>query len=322
MGRRIGYLLGDEIGTKGCRFFYEIEPRRSGKTQQAVRQAYFKCPQCGAKFLADIGAVRKDLIWRCKECTNKAKGLSRKSQYEIGDYIDAQHNFIYLGEYQDNTCNRKVTVKDIRTGEIFSTFLSGLKTGRTKYAPSVSKKEGGLKNQKYHVGDIINGALFEQELDRYITPNGQIKRVGLFKNLETDKEFICWINSVIYGHSLGLENESLGENTIRKWLEEHNIYFQQEYSFEDLISERGKKLRFDFFIPAMNLLIEYDGIQHFENTFRLPEEEYQYRLSLDKLKDNYAKEHNYTLIRIGYSDFSDISIILSKKVGEALEQIQ
>ena len=72
----------------------------------------------------------------------------------------------------------------------------------------------------------------------------------------------------------------------------------------------------------MNLLIEYDGIQHFENTFRLPEEEYQYRLSLDKLKDNYAKEHNYTLIRIGYSDFSDISIILSKKVGEALEQIQ
>ena len=145
MGRRIGYLLGDEIGTKGCRFFYEIEPRRSGKTQQAVRQAYFKCPQCGAKFLADIGAVRKDLMWRCKECTNKAKGLSRKSQYEIGDYIDAQHNFIYLGEYQDNTCNRKVTVKDIRTGEIFSTFLSGLKTGRTKYAPSVSKKEGENK---------------------------------------------------------------------------------------------------------------------------------------------------------------------------------
>ena len=87
--------------------------------------------------------------------------------------------------------------------------------------------EKGFK-KKYvlsHPEDVLEkkvGNNFDQvELER-----------SLFKNLETDKEFICWINSVIYGHSLGLENESLGENTIRKWLEEHNIYFQQEYSFE------------------------------------------------------------------------------------------
>lgn len=321
MGRRIGYLLGDEVGSKGCRFLYEIEPRRSGKIQRAERRAYFKCPECGAKFLADVGAIRKNAIWRCKKCTNRARGLSRTSIFEIGDYVDDKHYFVYLSEYDDDTCNRKVKVQDVRTGEIFATFLSSLKTGRTKYSPSVSKIEAGLKNQKYHEGDIINGVLFKKELDRYITPEGQVKRVGLFENLETHKEFTCWLNSVIYGRSLGLNGESKGELAIKTWLEEHNIVFSQEHCFDDLISNRGKKLRFDFFIPSCNILIEYDGIQHFQNAFRLPEKEYLYRLSLDKQKDAYAEQHGYSLIRISYLDFSNISTILAEKVGDFFEQI-
>lgn len=316
MGRRIGYLLGDEIGTKGCRFFYEIEPRRSGKANRAVRQAYFKCPQCGSKFLADINAVRKDLMWRCKDCTDKAKGLSHKTQYQIGDYVDKECHFIYLGEYEDNTCNRKVTVKDIRTGEIFSTFLSGLKTGRIKYAPSVSKKEGGLKNQKYHVGDIINGVLFKEELELYYTPNGSYKRMERFENLQTGIEFITQLSCVINGVSLGLDCHSLGETKIKEWLENHNVEYKTEFSFKDLVSQKGKKLRYDFFLPKYNTLIEFDGIQHYQNSFRLSEEYYEYRLSLDRQKDNYAKKHNYHLLRIKYTDINNIASILSQEVGE------
>lgn len=316
MGRRIGYLLGDEIGTKGCRFFYEIEPRRSGKANRAVRQAYFKCPQCGSKFLADINAVRKDLMWRCKDCTDKAKGLSHKTQYQIGDYVDKECHFIYLGEYEDNTCNRKVTVKDIRTGEIFSTFLSGLKTGRIKYAPSVSKKEGGLKNQKYHVGDIINGVLFKEELELYYTPNGSYKRMGRFENLQTGIEFITQLSCVINGVSLGLDCHSLGETKIKEWLENHNVEYKTEFSFKDLVSQKGKKLRYDFFLLKYNTLIEFDGIQHYQNSFRLSEEYYEYRLSLDRQKDNYAKKHNYHLLRIKYTDINNIASILSQEVGE------
>lgn len=47
--------------------------------------------------------------------------------------------------------------------------------------------------------------------------------------------------------------------------------------------------------------------------------EYQYMLSLDKQKDDYAKMHDYLLPRIRYSDFSDIFFLLSKKVGGILE---
>lgn len=319
MARRIEYLLGDIVGARGCQFFYEIEPRRSGKNNRTRRQAYFKCPECGAKFLADINVVRENAIWRCRHCTNAAKGASKRSDYQVGDFIDKDKHFIYLGEYKDNTCNRKVTVRDIRTGEIFSTFLSGLKTGRTKYAPSVSKKEGGLKNQKYHVGDIYDNILFVEERKRYVTPAGQTKRVGLFRNLDNGNEFVTWLSSVVNGYSIGLGKESKGETAIRKWLEEHNLSFVQEHSFKDLISNKGKKLRFDFYLPESNILIEYDGIQHYENSFRLPEEEYQYRLSLDKQKDDYAKTHGYFLLRIRYSDFSDIPFLLSKKVGGILE---
>ena len=52
--------------------------------------------------------------------------------------------------------------------------------------------------------------------------------------------------------------ESIGENTIRLILEELNIKFIREYKIP------GFQYRYDFYIPSKNLLIEYDGIQHFK----------------------------------------------------------
>jgi len=52
--------------------------------------------------------------------------------------------------------------------------------------------------------------------------------------------------------------ESIGENTIRLILEELNIKFIREYKIS------GFQYRYDFYIPSKNLLIEYDGIQHFK----------------------------------------------------------
>jgi hypothetical protein len=59
---------------------------------------------------------------------------------------------------------------------------------------------------------------------------------------------------------------SYGEYVIQKLLEENNICFKREYSFNDLLSPKGKKLRFDFAIfenDELQLLIEFDGRQHF-----------------------------------------------------------
>ncbi len=103
---------------------------------------------------------------------------------------------------------------------------------------------------------------------------------------------------------------SKGEKKIMDYLEEHNIKYKPQYKIDDY------PFRYDFYISSKNLLIEYDGIQHFEpvdfsgrgqeyaeNSFKKTQE-------IDIQKTQLAKEKDYSLIRINYTDFENINEIL------------
>jgi Zn finger protein HypA/HybF involved in hydrogenase expression len=55
---------------------------------------------------------------------------------------------------------------------------------------------------------------------------------------------------------------SRGENLIRKILQELNINVEEQKSFDDLIHKN--KLKCDFYIPKVNTVIEFNGLQHYE----------------------------------------------------------
>lgn len=99
---------------------------------------------------------------------------------------------------------------------------------------------------------------------------------------------------------------SYGEKQIAKILHEHQIKFKKEYTFKDLKSKYGQYLRFDFCIlNQQNIpqyLIEYQGIQHFENTFNLSDEEFNESTERDRLKREYCIKHNIPLIEIRYDE--------------------
>jgi len=91
--------------------------------------------------------------------------------------------------------------------------------------------------------------------------------------------------------------ESKGENIIRKFLEKNNIYYVREKRFKDC---RFKlPLPFDFYLPDLNICIEYDGIQHFKSISRFGGAE---KLNLTQIKDNiktnYCSDNDLVLIRI------------------------
>lgn len=54
---------------------------------------------------------------------------------------------------------------------------------------------------------------------------------------------------------------SKGERLIAEYLIENNIDFIREYWFKDLKDIRP--LRYDFYLPKKNILIEFDGEQRF-----------------------------------------------------------
>ena len=62
--------------------------------------------------------------------------------------------------------------------------------------------------------------------------------------------------------------------------------------------------RFDFYLPKLNILLEYDGIQHFKQGHWEPLEKIQER---DAYKTQWCKDNNITLIRIPYTDYTKLT---------------
>lgn len=90
--------------------------------------------------------------------------------------------------------------------------------------------------------------------------------------------------------------------------------FEIEYSFS---WQSNKKRRYDFYLPNYNLIIEYNGEQHYvENKyFKVPLKEQQ---RIDAEKEKEAVAHGYNYLIIGYFDFDNIDTILNNWFNDYL----
>lgn len=111
-------------------------------------------------------------------------------------------------------------------------------------------------------------------------------------------------------HSCGCI-KSLGEERISNLLKENNIIFEKEKTFENCINpETNARLRFDFFLPEYNILIEYQGSQHYEtsNSGWNTKEKLTNQIKRDKIKKQWCINNNKKLIKISYKNFNNITI--------------
>lgn len=103
--------------------------------------------------------------------------------------------------------------------------------------------------------------------------------------------------------------KSVGEQKVLEYLLDNNIKFKRQYYFDDLTTPNNGFCYFDFGIMTndnkLKCLIEYQGIQHYEE-YSGPKEFGAYNREItDPLKRNYCKEHNIPLFEIKYN--SDIT---------------
>lgn len=93
----------------------------------------------------------------------------------------------------------------------------------------------------------------------------------------------------IYHKSRPHQYKNENEQRFRKYLEDNYIEFETQKSFDDLKSKRNYKLRFDFYIPEIDLLVEIDDRSHVN---------VDEQIINGKLKDQYCIEKNLKLLRI------------------------
>ena len=109
---------------------------------------------------------------------------------------------------------------------------------------------------------------------------------------------------------------SIGERQIKDFLKQNNITYERQYSYSNLKSDFGRLLRFDFYLPDYNLLIEYQGEFHDDSiNYRRNKKAVERAMKYDQYKREYCNLYNIDLLEIWYWDFENINKILKEKLN-------
>ena len=109
--------------------------------------------------------------------------------------------------------------------------------------------------------------------------------------------------------------KSSGEELIKQFLILNKIEYVRQYRLP-AFKTRKLKLYYDFYLPKLNLLIEFDGVQHF-----IPIEKWGGLETLrnvqkrDEIKNKFAKTYNIPLLRISYKNKDNIEKLLIKFIS-------
>lgn len=103
------------------------------------------------------------------------------------------------------------------------------------------------------------------------------------------------------------------EQLIINWLDAHKIEYVFQKKFADC--KDVNPLPFDFYIPSKNLLIEYQGEQHY-SPMRYIGTDFHLLKHHDWLKRKYCKKRQIKLLTISYKDCKIIDEILRKNICE------
>lgn len=143
-----------------------------------------------------------------------------------------------------------------------------------------------------------------------------------FKNIDEKVQIICKEHGPFYQnihkHLNGqgcrfCESNSKGEEYVKMWLDELNIKYIRQHSFDTC--RYINRLSFDFYLPDYNICIEFDGEQHYKPVEIFGGiEGFKSTKIRDQIKNKWCIENNTDLIRIKYNQVNKIKYILKEKL--------
>ena len=261
---------------------------------------------CGHKYYVNPSSFLGGT--RCPICYGTYKKTTDMFKNEVFDLVSGEYSV--LGEYFDS----KIKIQMVHNicGHVYkikpSLFLFGNRcpkcSNKIKKTTEEFKDEVSiLTNDEYSV------------LGNYVNSKTKIK----IHHYICDSSWDIVPNAFLNGNRCPkCSTRSNGEHRIIEWLEDQNINYNREKTFKGCINpDTGKHLRYDFYIPKSNILIEFDGIQHFEPTsFGSNISSHVKNINFinvmvnDDIKDDYALNNNIKLVRIPYWDYDNIFTIL------------
>lgn len=184
--------------------------------------------------------------------------------------------------------------------------------------------ENDIPLNSKNIIDICNGGTSKYNVSKKIKAFRQIifKEESIFEKTKEGYKIspkIAITGTTINDMELKMQKEftSFGEQEIKTVLDKYKIEFEEEYVFKDLIGTGGGNLRYDFYLPQYNLLIEFQGQQHKDYVpyIHRSYSEYMRTKDHDRLKRLYAAKNGIDLLEIRYYNQENIEYIITNHLG-------
>lgn len=268
------------------------------------------CTRCGNKFTRNMATLMA-AKYPCDGC--RAERKSENHRKRVADIFTKRFNDLGLNKDYSiveipELIRYPAKFKHLACGNIINTSLQNL-------SRTTKNMKGIGSGCEYCSG---KHTYTEEEVKAYMTterPTYEFIRTYMnnkhhlhviVKHLRCGEEKDLQVNYFMSkGEGCRYCNVSGGEEMIMYALDNLGITYEKEKMFEDLVNPKtGVHLRYDFYIPSKNLLIEYDGKQHsmvidiWDSSEGLEERKYR-----DYYKDMYAKEKGISIVRIPFTVF-------------------
>lgn len=249
--------------------------------------------------------IPNNVLYNKRKCKNCYKQNIRKTKAKEFNQYFKDGKYELKSEYIKSS--QKVDILCKKCNNIFKMTPNDFKNGyRCPYCAGNKKKDTNTFKK-----EIFNLVGNEYEvLSEYKNTNSKV----LLKHNKCNTEWWTTPNSFLNGnHRCPYCKRSIGEEKIKNWLKDNNIKFVEQYKFNDC--KYYKVLPFDFYLEEYNLLIEFDGIQHFQPIKNFGgEKEFKIQQKRDIIKNNYCNKHDIQLLRINYNQLDNINNIMIKIV--------
>lgn len=234
---------------------------------------------------------------RCKKCNNKSKAFD--FEY-VKNYLH-EYNILLLDDEYYNQ-RQKLNLKCTKCDATFmATFHNIKNNGAEIKCPNCREKnkQEKLKNNLLQIGVTPLETIMNQNQDIQIICKHNHRFHSTYNKL-LERNGTCPICST-----------SKGEGIIADYLMQHNILFEREFKFDDCCYKY--RLKFDFYLPTLNSVIEYNGIQHYEPVKHFGgEDAFKIRQIKDNIKKEYCNLNNINILVIPYWEYDNIENILNR----------
>lgn len=243
--------------------------------------------------------------YRCPICSKNDKNMKLlEDTYDILQRND--YKVISFKENMDGFFTDSIITIECKNGHIVDKSIKNIRNDKGCNICSGKDKKS--------LDEVIE--IFKSEEYSVVSHNG-------YENNQSRFLLLCKNNhewNITYANfqqgsrcPLCVDKISKGESKILDYFNNKQIKYIYQYKTDKC----GFKqlLPFDFYLPDYNILIEFDGEQHYKIIKHFGGlDKFIDRKIRDTIKTIYCKENNITLIRIPYWDIDNIENILDKEL--------